>query len=251
VVVSTRKASAEAKLHAQEIAQHLDWPYEDYWGSIKKARLRHEAEFSLVVSSEEVRLSWDDGNFKHHPGLSIYRIGNARPSPFIAALRPQWGERTLDTTLGFGRDALQVADRTQAPLLAFERNHIIALLTHLGLDDLARRKRFRKVCPHIKVIRGDGFRFMKNCQRNQFDLVLLDPLFPRPIKGSRDMEVLHKLVSPEPFDQEVVREAARVAKRRVVIRWPIEEAIPDLPFRQITVAKRKSFLHLMLDGRRY
>ncbi len=248
IVIPSRRANPEAIALAQEMARFLDWKFEPYGGSITQARKRNQVDFSIVVSQKKVRLTWADGEFQHHPGMAIYRIGNARPSPFIAALRPRWGERTLDTTLGFGRDAMQVADRTEASVLGFERNPVMALLTDLGLSKLKGTRRFRKVCPRITVTRGDGYRFMKNCHRGQFDLVLLDPMFPAPVQGSRDMEVLHKLVQVEEFDHEVLRDAARVARRRAVLRWPIEKPLPDFPFRHHTLAKKGRFLHLAIDG---
>lgn len=251
VVVPSRKANPEEIALAEDMARFLDWKFEPYGGSITKARKRNKVDFSLVVSPKKnIRLTWADGEFQHHPGLAVYRIGNDRPSPFIAALRPRWGERTLDTTLGFGRDAMQVADRTEARVVGFERNAVMALLTELGLLKLEGTRRFRKVCPRISVTRGDGYRFMKSCYRGQFDLVLIDPMFPEPVTGSRDMEVLHKLVQAEEFDHELLRDAARVARRRAVLRWPIHKPVPDFPFRHRTVAKKGRFLHLSIDASR-
>ena len=248
VVVPSRKANPEAVALAEDIAGFLDWTYEPYGGSIAQARKRNDVEFSIVVSKKCVRLTWEDGEFEYHPGMAIYRIGNDRPSPFIAALRPRWGERTLDTTLGFGRDAMQIADRTEARVVGFERNAVMALLTHLGLKKLQGTRRFRKVCPRVSVSRGDGFRYMKSCARGQYDLVLLDPMFPKPVKGSRDMEVLHKLVDAEDFDHEVLRDAARVARRRAVLRWPVDKPLPDFPFRYVVPSQRGRFLHLTIDA---
>jgi hypothetical protein len=200
-----------------------------------------------VVTGDKTKLTWDDGAFEYHPGMAIYRIGNARPSPFIAALRPAWGDRALDTTLGFGRDAMQVADRTGTRVVGFERNPVMALLTQLGLAKLGEKRRFKKVCPRISIRRGDGFAHMRECRDNQYDLVLLDPMFPKPVDGARDMEVLHKLVDIEPFHNEVLREAARVGRKRAVLRWPVDKPLPDFSFRNITRSKKGRFLHLAVD----
>ncbi len=247
VVTTTRKPSLAREALARGIAAHIDAPYDRYRGSIQKLRENNEADYAVVVGREKIRIQWNGGDFYHHPGIAVYRVGVGTITPFIAALRPVWGARTLDTTMGLGRDALVMADRTDNKVLGVEKHPAIAVLTHLGLQSLTRIKRFRKAVPRISVIRGDSFRLMAGLLRPIYDYVLLDPMFPRPVHGSRDMEVMHRLTTPFPFDNELLRLAVRAGKRRVLLRWPAHVPVPSVGFDLAIPGARKTTVNLVLD----
>ncbi|MBR56724.1 MAG: hypothetical protein CMH54_01565 [Myxococcales bacterium] len=247
VVTTTKKPSPAQEELARSIADHMDVAYYRYRSSIQRLRENQDADYAVVVGREKIRIQWDGGDFYHHPGISVYRVGVSKITPFIAALRPVWGGRTLDTTMGMGRDALVMADRTENKVLGFEKHPAIAVLTHLGLQSLTRMKRFRKVVPRISVVRGDSFRVMAGLLQPRFDYVLLDPMFPKPVSGSRDMEVMHRLTTPFPFDNELLRLAARSAKRRVLMRWPAHVPVPSVGFDIAIPGARKTTVYLVLN----
>ena len=246
-VTTTRKVRKRDTSHAEAIAKTVGLPYVLQNGSMRFMRKRHEADFCIVVSTSGARVDWDDGEFRHHPGMAIYRVGVATRHPFLAALEPAVGDRTLDTTLGLARDALVVADRTDNLVDGVEENRIIGTFTALGLERLLKIKRFRPVIPKIRVQLGDGFKVLSAQSYGRYDHVLIDPMFPSPVSGSSDMEFLHRVVDPVPFRNEVIRRACRVAKKRVVLRWPGWKQIPDLPFTRTIPGARNSFYFLVMD----
>lgn len=245
VVTTTRDPKRDQEVLAWRISHQLDVPYVPYRGSVVGAR--GDRDYAVVVERGGVKVMWADGSFRYHPGLAIYKVGTPQSNPFLRALAPRWGDRTLDLTLGFGRDALLVADRTEAPVVGYEVNPIIALVTALGVADIGRTRRFRRPARRLRVHRGDGLRAAGLMATRSFDLVLYDPLFPSPVKGATDMEFLHRVQAPEPFDVEQLRLASSVARRRVVIRWPAWIPVPDLPFDQRLPSIRDRFRYLALD----
>ena len=246
-VTTTRKVRKRDTSHAESIARTVDLPYVLQNGSMRFMRRRHEADYCIVVSTNNVRVDWDGGDFKHHPGMAIYRVGVATRHPFLAALEPRVGDRTLDTTLGLARDALVVADRTDNLVDGVEQNRIIGTFTALGLDDLLKIRRFRPVVPRIRVQLGNGYKVLSAQSLGRYDHILIDPMFPSPVSGSSDMEFLHRMVDPVPFRNEIIRRACAVAKKRVVLRWPGWKPLPDLPFTRVIPGARSSFYFLVMD----
>jgi len=250
-VTTSRKVRKRSTAFAEQIATQVGIPYIEQNGSMRFMRDRHDADFNIVVSSNGVKLAWDDGEFRHHPGMAVYRVGVATGHPFLAALEPRIGDRTLDSTLGLGRDALVVADRTENLVQGVEQNPVIATLTHLGLQDLKKIRRFRAVVPRIRVRRGDGYKSISRAAYGWYDHVLLDPMFPSPVQGSSDMEFLHKMVEPIPFRNELIRRACSVARKRVVLRWPSWIPCPDMGFTRVVPGSRNSFYFLVMDLQRW
>jgi len=247
-IVTTTKSPREGMLKlAHALCRQLDMDYIPYRNSVKQALEEGEADYAVVVERDDLKVAWKEGVFRHHPGLAIYRVGVNQPSHFLGAVRPRWGERTLDLTLGFGRDALWLADRTDQRVDGYEVNPTIATVTAYGLQRLLRIKRFVKVAPRIRVYRGDSFNALTRLGRNRYEIVLMDPLFPRPVRGSIDMEFLHNLVQPRRFDVETLRLAASVASRRIVLRWPRSQPAPDLGFDQIVPGPKGRYDYLVLD----
>ena len=113
IVTTTGRPTPEMIGLAQSMALQLDVDYVPYRVSIKRAREESKADYAVVLEKDDLKLAWKEGVFRHHPGLSIYRVGIDQPSQFIGATRPGWGEKTLDLTLGFARDATVIADRTE------------------------------------------------------------------------------------------------------------------------------------------
>jgi hypothetical protein len=214
-VTTSRKVRKRSTAFAEQIATQVGIPYIEQNGSMRFMRDRHDADFNIVVSSNGVKLAWDDGEFRHHPGMAVYR------------------------------------DRTENLVQGVEQNPVIATLTHLGLQDLKKIRRFRAVVPRIRVRRGDGYKSISRAAYGWYDHVLLDPMFPSPVQGSSDMEFLHKMVEPIPFRNELIRRACSVARKRVVLRWPSWIPCPDMGFTRVVPGSRNSFYFLVMDLQRW
>ena len=86
-------------------------------------------------------------------------------------------------------------------------------------------KNFSEDSPHIlsamrrvEVINADCADFLKTCADKSFDAVYFDPMFRRPVKSSSGLNPIRPLADNRPLTEEIIREACRVAKCRVVMK---------------------------------
>ena len=223
IVTTTRKADNET--FAQEIAEKLGGQFvkrEDFsLGALKKI---HGVENILLVKKNSLSVVTAEGELFFHPNTAHLRIKNLRGDEgdrLIDALKISEGSKVLDCTLGLGSDAIVesfIVGET-GKVVALEVNPIIAEVVSYGL------KNFLEDSPHIleamrrvEVINADCGEFLKTCTDNSFDVVYFDPMFRRPIQKSSGLNPIRPLADARPLTAEIIREACRVAKSRVVMK---------------------------------
>ena len=60
--------------------------------------------------------------------------------------------------------------------------------------------------------------YLKNCRSNSFDVVYFDFMFDTSVESSHGIKVIKPIVSYDVMTNEHVKEALRVAKKRVVVK---------------------------------
>ncbi|MFS0656735.1 class I SAM-dependent methyltransferase [Bacillus sp. 179-C3.3 HS] len=201
----------------------------------------------LVVGKE--RFEWYQSNgekFFFHPSSAMFRVKRilrGEHDPLIEAAQLQPGDSMLDCTLGLGSDAI-TASCVVGPsgeVVGIEKNPMTALLVKEGLntwetglveaDDALKR---------ISVMCGDSIEQLKKFPDRSFDVVYFDPMFEETIQESASIAPLRH-VAEHDFDHQVaIREALRVARKRVVLKdhWKSTRFTTDAY--QFQVIKRKT-----------
>jgi 16S rRNA (guanine1516-N2)-methyltransferase len=70
----------------------------------------------------------------------------------------------------------------------------------------------------IKVHADDHTQFLSRQPDKSFDIVYFDPMFRVKVEASTGIHILHALADPHPLSESAVREAVRVAKKRVILK---------------------------------
>lgn len=70
----------------------------------------------------------------------------------------------------------------------------------------------------IRLILADAQSYLQTCSANDFDTVLIDPMFDTPTTSDRGFELLRVVANPTPLTEAWVHAARRVARRWVVIK---------------------------------
>ena len=225
IVTTTRKPDAATENFAEKISLKLGEQFvrrEDFsFDALKKI---YGAENILLVKKNSLGVVTAEGELFFHPNTAHLRIKNLRGGDgdrLIDALKISGGSKVLDCTLGLGSDAIVesfiVGD--SGKVVALEVNPLIAEVVRHGL------KNFSEDSPHIlqamrrvEVVCVDCENFLKTCAENSFDAVYFDPMFRRPIKKSSGLNPIRPLADARPLTEEIIREACRVAKFRVVMK---------------------------------
>lgn len=225
IVTTTRKPDSAQEIFAEEISQKLGGKFiqrEDF--SFDLLKKNHDAENILLVKKNSLSIVTAEGELFFHPNTAHLRIKNLRGGEgdrLIDALKISDGSKVLDCTLGLGSDAIVESFIVGAAgkVVALEINPLIAEIVSHGL------KNFSDDSPHIleamrrvKVINTDCGEFLKTCADNSFDVVYFDPMFRRPIKKSSGLNPIRPLADNRPLAKEIIAEACRVAKFRVVLK---------------------------------
>jgi len=119
------------------------------------------------------------------------------------------GDRVLDCTLGLGTDAAFLAHLTGCRVIGLEAIPGLALLTSEGLQAAGH---------NVHAICSDSRHMLPALPSGSFDVVQGDPMFPSGTGVNFSLEVVRLLGMVEPLGQTWLKEARRVARKRVVVR---------------------------------
>ncbi|MBE0467235.1 MAG: class I SAM-dependent methyltransferase, partial [Candidatus Desulforudis sp.] len=193
-----------------------------------------------VVSRRRMGLVYAGREFFFHPGLAKLRIREimaGKTDQMVKAMDLQPGDRVLDCTLGLAADALvagyAVGDRGR--VTGLEAVPVLALLISCGLED----HRFHsgplgEAMRRVKVLTADHREYLVSCETGGYDVVYFDPMFRVPRLASSGMEPLRLLAESTAVGPEAVREAVRVARRRVVLKERRDSSeFPRLGFERV------------------
>lgn len=141
--------------------------------------------------------------------------------PFIEAVDLKRGDSFLDCTFGFGSDCLMasLAVGKEGQVFAVEKSAILAFL--FERSQFTTDLRFAELNEALKRIifsQGDAVDFLKNQADNSYDVVYIDPMFEQEIEESTNFQTHKKFAATDQLTQEWVKEAVRVARRRVVLK---------------------------------
>lgn len=145
----------------------------------------------------------------------------SRNDIFLKALGVKKGFRTFcDPTCGLGYDAFLIATLPDCEVVTCEKNPFIAELVMNALLRIKDMGRFQEFPFFFHF--GDGIEFLRNQKEGSFDVVYLDPMFPRSeeksAKQKKEMQIVRELADPNTQEKELFAEAWRVAKHRVVVK---------------------------------
>ena len=245
VTTSVRPAAA-LEAEAQAIAQELDAPTVPRANkSLTEVFADASADRLLIVETSRLRLRdrSTGTEYFYHPNLFLTRGSQVlehgpNTDPFLRAAGLTPGGSLLDCTLGFASEAalaaLAVGEGGQ--VVGVESVPVLACVTRRGTQAFPlQNKTLEAALRRVEVMTGDSGAFLAGCADGAFDAVYFDPFFPERLPGSEaSMSPLFLFGNPAPLHAAAVREAQRVARRRVVIKHPRHAPLPPDMAAQVT-----------------
>lgn len=241
VVTTSSRAGASEIERARKVASALNSPYiERHSKSVaqvaKAAEVAREwpgpgkVEGVLVVESSRMTLvgmgqSGPAGpRLFFHPGMGpgrIRRAAQGRQDHMLEAMGLGRGDRVLDCTLGLASDAIVAAWAvgSSGKVVGIESSPALAEIVRAGLRE------YDKADPdttdamrRIEVVCADHLMHLMSCPDQSYDVVYFDPMFREPVRLSPGIAGLRRWACRSRLSGNAVREATRVARRRVVIK---------------------------------
>lgn len=168
----------------------------------------------LYVDFCEGALAWR----RHHGG------GNGQAIAKAVGLKTKKDLSVLDATAGTGADSFVLAS-LGCTVTMMERHPIVAVLLE---DALARGREHQDtldVANNMSLLKGSSIDLMPD-QTEQFDVVYLDPMFPKSEKGGKgaqvkkSMQFFRDMVGKDDDADALLAPALKLAKYRVVVKRP-------------------------------
>lgn len=208
-----------------KLAQTYHIPFKERQGvSIEKMKMNYQDDV-LIVGKEQLVIAPknSDTRMLFHPNLAMIRAkrvlkGN-RATNRNSKIKK--GMSFLDCTLGLASDSI-MASLVVGPtgrVTGIEGNELLYLLVkeglashitgHLDIDEAMKR---------IHVVHEDHLYYLQHAEANSFDIVYFDPMFQEGIEESNGINAIRKQAITSDITAEIIEEAKRVAKERVVLK---------------------------------
>lgn len=231
-VTTAHKYDAASESLARQCSEILGVPYIPRLRRPLEEIVEQDVETGFLIISKnlELTLFYQGHEFFFHPSMSKVRIKGLKKGqqdPMLTAMKVGTGDRILDCTLGLGSDAIvaSFAVGEKGKVVGVESVPVIALITKYGFKHYQDKSNLiNQLIRPIEVVNCDYLDYLRTLPDNSFDVVYFDPMFRNPLRRSNSMEPMRAWANPAPLSREAVREALRVASKRVVMK---ENSISD------------------------
>ena len=229
IITTERKESQDSLRLAEQISRLYKIPFARRKSfSVETLQEMHHAQFVLVVKKGLINLSTPEGEMFFHPNMAHLRVKNLRfgtnglrRDNMVEAMGLESGMSVIDCTLGYGADAIvaSFAVGETGSVTGIELSPLIYLVTSYGLSHFrAENYPIQEAMRRIKSVNVNSLEYLKRQPDNSVDVVYFDPMFRYPLKDSKNLNPLRMAADHSAVSEELVKEACRVAKCRVVMK---------------------------------
>jgi 16S rRNA G966 N2-methylase RsmD len=211
---------------AKQIALELNLPYVFRNKKSIESLQKQMKEDVMVVGKNrlEIHLRFSEEPLFFHPNSASFRVKRilrGESEPFLQATKLEKGMTFLDCTLGLAADSIiaSLIVGKEGKVTGIEGNKYIAYLTKQGLQHWESDiEEMNEAMRRIQVIHSDYRFFLERCESKSYDVVYFDPMFETEILESDGIKGIKQLALYTDLTQEVMKEAKRVARQRIVLK---------------------------------
>ncbi|MBX2995042.1 MAG: class I SAM-dependent methyltransferase [Bdellovibrionaceae bacterium] len=188
------------------------------------AKIEHTERGAELVTDDGLRLHLDFVNDR----LKYQRPHRGKSELIAKAIGLSKGfHQVWDLTAGLAEDAWFLV-RLGAEVTAFERQPLIAELVEDARQRAARAPETAELAARFSLRAGDAIEILRALQKGSGpEVIYLDPMFSFEKKKTalprKEMQIFRSVVGADADASDLLREALRVAKDRVVVKRPLKE----------------------------
>jgi hypothetical protein len=225
-VSTAGRTNDEMMAMAQAVADELQIPY--------IARNKRSVSYlqevyqssCIIVGKErlELFLYRENEPFFFHPNSAMFRmkrLQRGEHDPFVDACRLENGMSFLDCTLGLASDSIVASYIVgeSGKVIGLEAEKYLSYIVKTGLKSwTSGHGDFDEALRRINVRHIHSYEFLKEMPNDSVDCVYFDPMFEQNILESDGIQALSQLANYDTLKHEWIKEAFRVAKKRVVLK---------------------------------
>ncbi|WP_210365046.1 class I SAM-dependent methyltransferase [Bacillus sp. REN3] len=225
-VTTAGRTNDEMVYQAREIAARLMVEYIPRKKRSIKAIQEMKQQDCLVIGKDRLELFplGESEPFFFHPNSAMFRIKRlmkGETDPMIAAAKLEKGMSFLDCTLGLGADSIVASYvvGSKGIIKGIEARKALAFIVSDGLKTWdSGIESINHAMRNIEVVESVSLEYLKLQPDNSFDCVYFDPMFETTIVESDGIRRLSHFAAYEGISKEMIEQAHRVARRRVVLK---------------------------------
>jgi 16S rRNA (guanine1516-N2)-methyltransferase len=225
VVTTVQHPSDDIITLAQHIATTLHIPFAlRAKHSLMAIKISYQVDNVIVVGQKGPLVNTPGGEYFFHLSMAELRIKNllnGKHDHMISAMSLVAGMSVLDCTLGLATDSIVASFVVghKGKVLGLETSPIVAFIARYGLQNFVTDEQYlTEALRRIDVEHTHSYKYLSTLADNSYDVVYFDPMFRHPIHSSSNVKPLRYLADNSPLTKNTLKEACRVAKKRVVVK---------------------------------
>ena len=227
LIVTTAQQTVPSIIQqAKAIAAKLSVPFiprDNY--SVAALKEKYAISELIVATTTGPVVHTATGEYFFHLSMAELRIKNllnGNHDHMVTAMGLQPGMSVLDCTLGLATDAIVASFviGENGAIIGLESSPVIALITGYGLQNFTvdSEAYITSALRRVTVKNVDCGEQLEVLADSSFDIVYFDPMFRAPILKSSNVNPIRTLANMQPLTPEVISQACRVAKQKVVVK---------------------------------
>lgn len=230
------------KIRAKHISDTLNLPFIERRKTSVQNLQKQTRTPILVVGKERLELFPLDSEepLFFHPSSSLFRmkrLDRLEKDSFIEISGLSTGDALLDCTLGLASDSLVAAYwvGSAGKVVGLEANPLLAYIVNEGLQCWPTDyPPLQSAMNKVQVMNFSYEDYLRQLPDHSYDCVYFDPMFEHSIEESEVMRNWGEIAKYSHLNKEVIEEAKRVAKKRVVLKAHYKsQSFEELGFKQM------------------
>ncbi|WP_245987627.1 class I SAM-dependent methyltransferase [Cohnella lupini] len=225
-MTTSESPSKEVVDRARSLADELQAPYAERRNrTVKFMHEKWDTEEVAIVGPRDIRLMLEGLKpFYFHPSMALVRLKRLMAGgtdALVTVSGVSEGDTVLDCTAGLCSDSLVFSYKVgeRGSVIALEASKVLHAIVREGLQSYETGiPEIDKAMRSIKAVYGNNEQSMTRMEDNSVDIVYFDPMFERPVTTSDSIIPLRSQAHREPLSEESVREAIRIARKKVVLK---------------------------------
>lgn len=208
----------------------------------------------IVWENDGPVLYIDNDKFFFHPSMAKNRLAahrkTGRSDLLIQACELQKGDDFLDCTLGLGADSIVASYFSEyGKVVGLESSPSVAYTVRWGMKLYQGKMPWlNNAIKRIEVLNAEHLDYLRKQDDNSFDVVYFDPMFQKPLLKSKAISPLRRLANHDPLSMDVINEARRVARKKVVMKELInDDEFDRLGFKKIIGGKNNLIAYGVIE----
>lgn len=256
-VTTIRHADSSIIKEAKRRGEALGFPYIPRGDTLEE--MTEETGLSgFLIYGKQLPLYWSDGEeYRFHMGTAVLRTTQLRkgnPDRLCALLPADGPCDVLDCTFGQAGDSSTMSWflTGRGRVTALEKSPILYEVGRAGIAGYEDKdESLTDAVRRIHLIHADYREYLAGCQDGAYDVIYFDPMFRHPVKRrENDMEGFRAAAVYDSLTVEILREALRVCRRKVIVKErPFAGIFSDPIFTDVRMKRGQSTAYGVIEKR--